>query len=450
MSETALDRARRSARQTGGSASQQAAAHEAPSLDFTTPAQSRWPAQPDQLAFHGFAGELVQAIEPHTEADPVALLAQFMVLFGNAVGRGPHTFIEASRHGLNEFAVIVGDSANGRKGTSFNHIRRLFEQPAPDWTADRIMGGLSSGEGLIYNVRDAGPPSADPKKPSDPGVEDKRLLVVESEFANVLRVANRQTNTISAVIRNAWDGITLRTMTRNNALKATDTHVSILGHITPEELRRELNDISILNGFANRFLFIAAKRSKIKPFGGRLPDGDLDRLQRAVGNALDHARHLDRLDLDQAARELWESVYGKLTTAPPGAMGAIYNRAAPHVRRLAMIHAALNGRDSVSDEHLAAALALWQYCADSARYIFGDSTGNQLADDVLEYLRAALDRGMSRTEITNALGRHVSASRLTEALTTLERARLAHREEIKDTGGRPAERWFTVGGRATP
>jgi hypothetical protein len=417
---------------------------------LTTPPSPDWPEPPDEMAYHGLAGEIIRAIEPHTEADPAALLVQLLAMFGNAAGRGPHCFIEAARHGLNEFAVIVGDSANGRKGTSFNHVRKLFEQPAPEWTAERIMGGLSSGEGLIFNVRDPGPPSNDPKKPSDPGVEDKRLLVVESEFANVLRVANRQTNTISAVIRNAWDGITLRTMTRNNALKATDAHVSILGHITPEELRRELNDISILNGFANRFLFVAAKRSKIRPWGGRLPDGELERLQSAVGCALDHARRLDRLDLDKDARRLWESVYETLTTAPPGSMGAIYNRSAPHVRRLAMIQAAMNGCERVSGEHLSAALALWQFCADSARYIFGESTGNPLADDVLEYLRAAQELGMTRTEISNALGRHVSASRLTGALTTLERAGKVRREEIKDTGGRPSEKWYATGGKTAP
>jgi hypothetical protein len=421
-----------------------------PSSPRTLPPPN-WPPLPDSLAFHGLAGEIVRAIEPHTEADPVALLVQLLVMFGNAVGRGPHCYIEAARHGLNEFAVVVGESANGRKGTSYSHVRRLFEQPAPDWTADRIMGGLSSGEGLIFNVRDPGPEATDPKKTTDPGVLDKRLMVVEPEFANVLRVANRQTNTVSVVIRNAWDGAALRTMTRNNALKATDAHISILAHITPEELRRELTDISMLNGFGNRFLFVAAKRSKLKPFGGQLPAGDLERLQGAVAAALDDARALDRLELDQSTRALWEQVYQPLTTAPPGAMGAVYNRAAPHVRRLAMIHAAMNGGQAVNPDHLSAAIALWQYCADSARYIFGDSTGNRLADDILEHLRGAADLGMTRTGMSAALGRHQSASRMTEALTTLERAGLARRELRADTGGRPAETWYaTEGARREP
>jgi hypothetical protein len=448
MIDTALDRARRESHQKRSSPGPQAAA-DGPPPNPTTPAPPRWPAPADPLAFHGLAGEVVRAIEPHTEADPVALLVQLMVMFGNAAGRGPHCYIEAARHSLNEFAVVVGESANGRKGRSFNHVRRLFEQPAPDWTADRIMGGLSSGEGLIFNVRDPGPEPTDPKKTADPGVLDKRLMVVEPEFANVLRVANRQANTISVVIRNAWDGVTLRTMTRNNALKATDAHISILAHITPEELRRELTDMSMLNGFGNRFLFVAARRSKLKPFGGRLPPGDLERLQGAISAALDHARTLDRLDMDQAACRLWEEAYGTLTTAPPGAMGAVYNRAAPHVRRLAMVHAAMNGAETVNSDHLSAALALWHYCGESARYIFGGSTGDRLADDILEHLRGAGELGLTRTGLSAALGRHQSASRMTEALTTLEQARLARRELRTDTGGRPAETWYATEGRAS-
>ncbi len=419
-----------------------------PPPDVNTPPPSLWPEPPDKLAYFGLAGAIVRAIEPHTEADPVAMLVQLLVMFGNAVGRGPHESIEATHHGLNEFAVIVGASANGRKGTSFNHIKRLFEQTAPDWIADRLMGGLSSGEGLIYNVRDPGPPPTDPKKPADPGVSDKRLLVVEPEFANVLLVAKRQANTLSAVMRNCWDSTTLRTMTRTNALKATDPHVSILGHISPEELRRELNDVSILNGFANRFLYVLAQRNRILPFGGRLPVGELERLQALIGAALDFGRSLDRIVLTPNACRLWESVYETLTTAPPGAMGAIYNRAAPHVRRLAMIQAVINGKDQVDIDHLEAALALWQYCSDSASYIFGASTGDRLADDILTYLKAAGPLGMTRTEITNALGRNTSASRISEAMMTLERSKLARRESVKDTGGRPAERWYAVeGGR---
>ena len=66
----------------------------------------------------------------------------------------------------------------------------------------------------------------------DHGIEDKRLLVLEAEFASPLRVLGREGNILSAVIREGWDTGDLRTLTKNSAAKATGAHITILGHIT--------------------------------------------------------------------------------------------------------------------------------------------------------------------------------------------------------------------------
>jgi hypothetical protein len=78
----------------------------------------------------------------------------------------------------------------------------------------------------------------------------------------------RHGNTLSPTIRNAWDGKRLQTLTRNSPLKATGAHVSIIGHITRDELRARLSRTNMANGFANRFIFARVKRSKLLPFGG--------------------------------------------------------------------------------------------------------------------------------------------------------------------------------------
>jgi len=46
------------------------------------------------------------------------------------------------------------------------------------------------------------------------GVEDKSLLVVEPEFGSTLRVMSRGGKHPSPVLRLAWDGKTLQTMTK--------------------------------------------------------------------------------------------------------------------------------------------------------------------------------------------------------------------------------------------
>jgi len=166
-----------------------------PDTKAWTPPANTWPEPLAEEASYGIAGEFVRLIAPQTEADPVAILAQFLTAFGNCIGRSPHFMAEADRHGVNLYGVLVGESSRGRKGTSWGHVRRIFEKVDEKWSATRIMDGLSSGEGLIQQVRD-------PERDADgnvkePGAEDKRLLVQASEFANVLQVQGRDGSTLS-------------------------------------------------------------------------------------------------------------------------------------------------------------------------------------------------------------------------------------------------------------
>ena len=156
------------------------------------PEAPQWPAL-GEAAYHGLAGEIVRTLEPETEADPVALLLSFFVCFGNAVGRKPHYLVEGDTHHGNLFAGLVGASGEGRKGTSLGRALRLFDGIDGDWSKKCLSTGLSSGEGLIWAVRDR-IEGLEPIKEKgqivgyqdvvrDPGVDDKRLLVVEPELA---------------------------------------------------------------------------------------------------------------------------------------------------------------------------------------------------------------------------------------------------------------------------
>ena len=157
---------------------------------MTLPAPAGWPEPPQGAAYHGLAGKIVRTIAPHTEADPVAILAQLLAGFGAAVGRGAWFTVEATRHHPNEFVIIVGDSAKSRKGSSWDHVARVISRADPSFPA-RIATGLSSGEGLIWAVRD--PVETDPTSASG----EDRLLVLEPEFASVLKNASRDISTLS-------------------------------------------------------------------------------------------------------------------------------------------------------------------------------------------------------------------------------------------------------------
>ena len=415
---------------------------------FQPAQEAGWPVAAPEM-FYGLAGEIVRVIEPHSEADPVALLVQFLTAFGSAIGRSAHFVAEADQHFGNTFIVLIGISSKGRKGTSWGHIRRVFAPAAPNWEGFCIQSGLSSGEGLIWHVRDAVEKLTKNKTTGelesevvDPGVTDKRLLVMESEYASVLRVASRDGNTLSAILRDAWDRGRLQTMSKNNAAKATEAHVSLIGHVTADELRRELSSTEAGNGFANRFLWICARRSKELPEGGRVPDEEIHPLAARLSAAIQSGRQSGAMVRDEDARALWRAVYHDLSEGQPGLAGAVTSRGEAQTMRLALLYALLDESESIRREHLTAALALWEYVEASARYVFGNSLGDNVADDILRALANA-PGGMSRTDIQHLFGRHQSSGRIGQALALLlkhSRARVVQEQ----TAGRPTERWFAA------
>ena len=88
-----------------------------------------WPATAGESAFHGSAGEFVLRTEPHSEAHPMALLAQFLVAFGTACGRGAHYTIEADHHYPNEFCVLATRSTS--TGSSSTTRRSITWRSTP-------------------------------------------------------------------------------------------------------------------------------------------------------------------------------------------------------------------------------------------------------------------------------------------------------------------------------
>jgi hypothetical protein len=405
------------------------------------PAPAPWPVLPPE-ALHGLAGEIVQAIEPHTEGDPVAILGQLLVAFGNAVGRKPYYRVEGDKHYPNLFLNTVGKSALSRKGTSWGRVRQVMDLADPVWIHTCIRSGLASGEGLVYFVRDAVEKTN--KKGEivvvDEGVQDKRLFVKEAEFAQVLRVLRREGNTLSVFMRQSWDTGALATLTKNSPLRATDAHISIIGHITIPELSKYLDQTELFNGFANRFLWLLARRSKLLPDGGC--DLDLSPFAGRLRFALAASRGIGEMMRSEAAKKLWHEVYPDLTAERSGLYGAVTGRAEALVLRLSMLAALLDASGSIEEGHLRAALAFWSYADASANLIFGAEPEDPLIGLVLAKLREA-PAGMTRTDLHNAFCRNLPAAKLLEALTKLRDRGDAYSEQEK-TGrpGAPTERWF--------
>jgi len=396
------------------------------------PVPDGWPAPPDPAAYHGLAGAIVERLAPNTEADPVAILTQLLIACGAMIGHSSFFQVEATRHHPNEFVLLVGDTAKARKGSSFDPVARLLTAAHPSFPS-RVTTGLSSGEGLIWAVRDP--------QDQDPGAHDKRLLVVEPEFASVLKATSREISTLSPTLRSAWDGRPLALLTRTAPATATSAHIAIIGHITQTELARHTTTIELANGFLNRFLICACRRVRLLPEGGDPEPLKGTGLQQYLAAVLQHADTRHQVTLANDARELWWHAYPQLTQPLDGLAGHITARAEAHTIRLALIYTLLDSQTQIQAEHLHAALALWDYTSRSARWALGQATGDPLA----EQLHAALIRapdGLTRTQLSHHVHRNLPAEQLDRALQALTAAGRATHTKI-NTGGRPAERWHT-------
>ena len=321
-----------------------------------------------EAAYHGLAGKILRLLDPVTEADQASILMTFLSAFGVIVGRGPHFTVEGTEHHANLFCVLVGQSSKARKGTSLGRVLELLKQ-APL----KHLSGISTGEGLIQEVSDAN----DNKKT----VIDKRRWIVESEFARCLSVMKREGNTLSSILRDAWDTGHMYVLTKNTPLTATNAHIGITSHITQEELVVAMGQTEMFNGFGNRFLWAFVKRSKCLPDGGSV---DLSGLQKEIGNVVAKAKDIGRMTRSKEAAELWRQVYPILGSEKSGIWDAVTSRAEAQVVRLSILYALLDGSAVIEVNHLKAALAVWDYCDQSAKLLFSDpdSIDNQILNIV--------------------------------------------------------------------
>jgi hypothetical protein len=209
----------------------------------------------DDNMFHGPLGDFARCSSAYSEADPAAVLAQSLALFGASIGRGPHMLAGNSRHPSALHILVIGKSAKAAKGTSWAIARELGIRAYPGMNG-RIHGGFASGEAIIADLTG----EADPGKPPD-----ERLMIMDTEFASVLSRCKREGSILAATLRAIWDGTPLESRSRTNGRLVVETHhIGATAHITRDELRSMMSDIQIYAGTANRWLHIWCERGPLQ------------------------------------------------------------------------------------------------------------------------------------------------------------------------------------------
>ena len=302
---------------------------------------------------------------------------------------------------------------------------------------------MATGEGLIKSLRDESIKLIKGELVTDPGVKDKRLLAIEEEFARVMRKAQREGSILSEIMRAGWDGRPLENRSAGEPFRVEKPYLSVIGHCTPTDLRfirrEEAN-----NGFANRFLILAVKRSKKLPDGGQAEPHGLAGLMEDLKDTLNVARQVGEIGRDAEAAALWKTVYNERLTEPgPGITGALLSRGAPHVMRLSCLYALLDQEHTIRCPHLEAALAFWDYCERSVHYLFSQTTGNPHADRIEKELLAVRPAGLTDSAITKLFANHITSLEKAAALELLKVQERAHTRKVKNPAGdRLIGQWF--------
>src|SRR5439155_20458079 len=186
----------------------------------------------------------------------------------------------------------------------------------------RRLDGLSTAEGLLTALG-AKKPGADPD--AEAQAPDGNLIVEETEFARILAMAKREGNTLTQLLRVLWEDDAAGTATVSNPLRVDNAHLTMIGHITPEELRAKLSDSEMAGGTANRFLIIGCDHTQL--LSRELLRPDLGELLHTVGEAAEQARLVRLVRQDRRAQDLWDETYRALADdKPTGPLGNVLAR----------------------------------------------------------------------------------------------------------------------------
>lgn len=420
------------------------------------------PLSPPTLAPAGLPGLLQEFVDVacrNSEAHPVAVAANVIAWFACAIGRGPFQRIGDAVIHCRPNMLITGKSGKARKGTSETTAKEVFKRAdallrTRQGTRDVLRfhaGGMSTGEGLAWAIRDA--KEADDKgKGGDEGVKDKRLVVIEPEFANVLAQVKRDGNTLSATVRNVFDGRDLEPLTKTSQTKASRPHVVIVGHVTGFELREKSTENDAANGLLNRFVILYVYRPKLVPLPEPTADAELDDLAGQLADAIEfasrgnvHASNSHEVAMIPEARDFWCQHYAQVTRDRDGKGGNLLARSEMYARMLAMIFALMDRRSEIEPCDLRAALAWVDYWHHSVTYIF------QCEDDEAEldpFTVEVLALVTARPGITlSQIQEHWHRKRTAMVKASLERLLslappLIESKRDDTTGGRAALRYF--------
>jgi len=386
-------------------------------------------------AYHGSVGEYMAHVAEHSEAHPAAVGFTILAYLGVWLERSViYTAGRAIRHHPNLWGALVGETSSGGKGVAGDTAELLLDEIDPMIVRGHSINGIASGPALIDRLR-----------PEEEGQPPRRVVVHEHELANVLKLCEREGSTLSGDLRKAFDLKPIGNHTRGHGDRTAEGYfLGAIGSITPTELHYLLTTVSIENGFANRWLLLHCEIGEPTPLGDTIDDEVLRRVAATITNSIVGAIGATyRITPDLV--DIWRPFYlerRKGLAHESSIVRSFANRQPAHAARLAITFAGIDGSPVLRPSDLHAAIAWCDYALDTVRYVFGSGmTGH--ARKLLDAIRRAGRKGLSRTDQSAVFGRHLDAEELDAVCRQLEAAHLVHTVEVP-TAGRPATVSFAI------
>ena len=368
----------------------------------------------------------------------------------------------------------------------------------PRTDAPALETGLASGQALIQMFRPYVPvrgvtahaalaalgEAVTMKEEEDDGETenewpDPRLLLIETEMGAMLSKMNSAgsaSSILSQTLRQAFDRTALGNVTVARGIESVHPfayHLGVVGHITPEELVATLSETDTYAGTTGRFLWFASDRHQLLSEGTDMypdlwtkarqqlfgPTGIPEKFEGAGGDIPRGSGPGDgsnplvppvirHVTWTPEAQEKWNEVYPFLASPPKRDMlvDAVAARGTGHVARLSLalwlsIRPDLATTIPTSGvfpaiplDVLEAALAIWDYCSDSAWQLFGLRTGDIIFDRFLKAVHEAGPKGLSAHD-----QREISDRYKDYRTRAIDRGLVAVERRESEEGGRPAE-----------
>ena len=435
---------------------------DAEAIEIDAPAYQRKKPRPVEKEYYiGLIGDAVDRLDDHTEATREALHQTLLTGLCPLLGILPR-IPQPLRATPNIFTVIVGKQFSGKKGTSWLDIEQNFLKPiagqlnlSDDWMNARVTN-VESGQGIINLIHHGDP---------------NRLFVLQ-EFKSLFDAMTRDSSNVDSVLRQAFDRESLQVNRARDVQRVDDANISIIGHITPDELTEQVRSVWAVNGFFRRWLWCYSESSK--EVNSIMPENIAADLVDLFVLAIENARRHASVTLTPEAWDYWAEWRRSLATDDESFITKASAGHESRVARMALVLALLDldaqadlpdmdrtvgetlqqgprehhygEREIVGVKHLKTAIRWNQYSIDTLEYVFGnrrwDHTTQKIYDWLEEYGELELSQIYSQVFKGNK-----SKDEIRQSGEKLERAgaiRRVLRRKAGATKGRKAEVWILM------